>query len=282
MTREVPVVILGCGFTGAEVARRARAAGARVMATTRDPERGATLQRLGIEVTVERELSPRAVRDLVGGARVVVAFPPDGHTDARVAPELGRAARLVYLSSTAVYGAARGRVDEETPVGPDTAAARARLEAEAIYRQQGAAVVRAAGIYGPFRGLHRRLLAGDFRMTGDGANVVSRIHAADLAAIALGLFQANESSARGGVYVAADDAPVPQIEAIRWLCDRLGVPLPGAALPGESAPSLRHDRAVDNARIKAALSMKLAFPSYREGFEACLAVEGWRATSATP
>jgi nucleoside-diphosphate-sugar epimerase len=210
---------------------------------------------------------------------VFVTFPPDRQTDACIAPELGRAARLVYLSSTAVYGPARGHVDELTDVAPDTEAARARLDAEQLYRERGAAVLRAAGIYGPFRGLHRRLLAGDFRMAGDGANVVSRIHVADLAAMVLGLFASPEASVRDVAYVAADDAPVPQIEAIRWLSAHMGVPLPDAASPGEIAPSLRHDRAVDNARIKKVLAMSLAFPSYREGFEACLAAEGWRASS---
>ncbi len=64
-----------------------------------------------------------------------------------------------------------------------------------------------------------------------------------------------------------------QIEVIRWLCDRLRLPLPSEAPLDEVAPTLRHDRAVDNAHIKRALSMSLEFPTYREGFEACLAAE---------
>jgi nucleoside-diphosphate-sugar epimerase len=267
------VVVLGCGFTGAFVARRARRDGARVLATTRDAGRATELARLGAEPVVESELSSRAVREIVvPGARVLVAFPPDGVTDARIAPELERAARVVYLSSTAVYGSARGRVDERTPIDAGQGPARARVEAERAYLARGAAVVRAAGIYGPFRGLHRRLLAGDFRVAGDGSHVVSRIHVADLAAMVLALFDAGEALVRGSVFVAADDAPVPQIEVIRWLCDRLRLPLPLEASPSQPA-TIRHDRAVDNTRIKAALSMALAYPSYREGFEACLASE---------
>jgi nucleoside-diphosphate-sugar epimerase len=267
------IVVLGCGFVGTEVVRRALAAGVPVFATTRDRERAARLVALGVRAHCAPELSPDVVREHVdAGARVLVAFPPDGHTDAVVAPAFAPASRLVYLSSTAVYGEARGRIDEDTPVNPNDDIGRARLEAERIWLGHGATIVRAAGIYGPWRGLHRRLLAGTFRLWRGGSNVVSRIHVGDLAAMAIGLLEAAESVVRGATFVAADDAPVPQIEAIRWLSARLGIPLPEEST-GEVAASLRHDRAVDNARIKAALSMRLAFPSYREGFEACLAAE---------
>src|SRR5262249_1679952 len=112
-----PVVILGCGFTGGFVVRSARAVGARVRATIRDGARARELEHLGAEPVVAAELSASVVRELVEpGAHVLVAFPPDGATDARIAPELERAHRVVYLSSTAVYGSARGRVDERTPI----------------------------------------------------------------------------------------------------------------------------------------------------------------------
>jgi len=267
------VVVLGCGFVGTEVARRARGAGTPVFATTRDPDRAARLAAMGVDTHCAPALSPAVVREHVGaGAHVLIAFPPDGHTDAAVAGALVSAPRLVYLSSTAVYGDVRGRIDERTAANPSDGIGRARLEAERIWLGRGATIVRAAGIYGPRRGLHRRLLDGTFRVWRGGSNVVSRIHVGDLAAMVLGLFEAAEPLVRAATFLAADDAPVPQIEAVRWLCARLGLPLPEES-SSEVAASLRHDRAVDNARIKSALSMKLAFPSYREGFEACLAEE---------
>jgi nucleoside-diphosphate-sugar epimerase len=267
------VVIFGCGYVGSEVARRARAGGASVLATTREGSRAEELRRLGVAARAASELSAPVVREMVdGGASVLVAFPPDGRTELAIAPELVAARRVVYISSTAVYGAARGAVDEQTPVDPTGEKARARLDAERAMLASGAAVLRAAGIYGPFRGLHRRLLRGDLA-PGDGANVVSRIHVADVASIVLRLFEASDEVARGTIYVVADDAPVPQIEVIRWLCARLAVPLPADQQSGEPR-AMRHDRAVDNRRIKSALSLSLQFPTYREGFEACLAAEG--------
>jgi nucleoside-diphosphate-sugar epimerase len=146
-------------------------------------------------------------------------------------------------------------------------------------------VIRAAGIYGPGRGLHLRLSHGSFRVPGDGTNVVSRIHVADLAELVLGVFRGATSApaergARGGqgeIFVAADDTPVPQIEVIRWLCSFLGSPMPPHAPLAEVPETLRHDRSVDNRRVKARTGLSLLYPGYREGFTACLAEERRRA-----
>lgn len=269
------LVILGCGFTGSEVARQALGRGTNVVATTRSRERATLLHGLGITVHVSPSLNRESVAAIVPqGALVLVAFAPDGHSDAEIAPALTSAERIAYISTTGVYGSARGRVDESTPVDATEPRAAARLAAERMYLDLGATVLRAAGIYGPGRGLHRRILDGDFHIPGTGQNVVSRVHVADLAAVVLGVLGAPQPILRSEVFVVADDTPVPQIDAIRWLCERLEVPIPPSSPIDQVAPSLRHDRAVDSARIKRALSLSLAFPSYREGFAACLAAEG--------
>jgi hypothetical protein len=263
-----PLLILGCGFTGVEVARRAIAVGCPVVGTVRQR---LDIELLGARLHIAPVLTGELVRRVaVPGGRVLVAFPPDGHTDAEIVRELSVAGRIVYLSTTGVFGAVRGRVDESTPVDRSDSRAALRLEAERMYLEQGATVVRAAGIYGPGRGLHIRLERGDFRIPGNGTNIVSRIHVGDLAALLLALLALPNHAARGQVFVAADDTPVPQIEAIRWLCGRMGLPLPPSVPVDEVATTLRHDRAVDNTRIKQATSLALEFPSYREGFEACL------------
>jgi nucleoside-diphosphate-sugar epimerase len=270
-----PLLILGCGFTGTEVARRAIAAGHRVVATTRQSERREALEGLGIDLHVLPALTADLVRGRVGpGVNVLVAFAPDGRTDAEIAPELAAAANVVYISTTGVYGAHRGRVDEATPVDPAEPRARERLAAERCYRDAGATILRAAGIYGPGRGLHLRLKSGTFRVPGDGNGVVSRIHVADLANLVLGVFSGAREGGGGQVFVAADDTPVPHIEVIAWLCRRLGLPMPPHVPIDEAPATLRHDRSVDNQRIKAWTGVSLLFPSYREGFEGCLSEPG--------
>lgn len=256
------LLVLGGGFVGRAVARQRRA-----RLTTRSPEHARALERDGFEPLLLPALTPEAIAPHLGDADVVVTFPPDGATDARLAPAL-RGRKIAYVSSTGVYGGLTGRVDEEAPVDPHSPRSGPRLEAERAWAGAGAAVLRAAGIYGPDRGLHLRLARGEHRLPGDGSNVVSRLHVDDLAAL---LLAALDRAPPGRIYNAADDAPVPQLEVIRWLCERMGLPLP-ASVPLESVDaSLRGDRAIDGGRIQRELGVALRFPTYREGFADCLA-----------
>lgn len=267
-----PLVILGCGFTGLAAARTALAAGRTVRATVRSEAGGAALRALGVEAWVGERLTAAVVDELIGdGAAVLVTFPPDGVSDEAVAGATRRARAVAYVSSTGVYGERVGIIDEETATDAREPKAAARLRAETAWRDAGATALRAAGIYGPGRGLHRRLLEGSYRVPGDGSRVVSRVHVTDLAAMALGCM---ERGLRGEVFVAADDAPVPQGEVVRGLCGWLGLAMPASVALSEAPETLRHDRAVVNARVKRALGMTLTYPSWREGFAQCLAAEG--------
>ncbi len=270
-----PVTILGCGFTGLALARLARAQGRAVRATLRDPSRTEALVALGVEVRATPRLEPEALTDWLDGAGVAVCFPPDGHTDAALAPCLGRAAGLVYLSSTGVYGARRGLIDASTPAAPDDPRGQLRLAAEALYRAQGATVLRAAGIYGPGRGLHLRLLRGDFRAPDDPHKVVSRIHVDDLAALCLAALDAPRVPG-GTAWPVADEGPTPQAEVIAALCAWMGLPLPPVVAVSEAPPTLRHDRSVDGRAVCRALGVGLRFPTWREGFRHCLDVDAPR------
>lgn len=266
-----PLAILGCGFTGTAAACVALAAGREVRATVRTEAAAAPLRRIGAAVTVAPRLTGELVAPLVEGAEVLVTFPPDGDTDEALAAVMGGALSVVYVSSTGVYGERAGIVDEDTPTDAREPRAAARLGAEAAWREAGAVALRAAGIYGPGRGLHRRMLEGSYRVPGDGSRVVSRVHVDDLAAMALGCL---DRAAPGACFVAADDAPVPQGEVVRWLCDALGLPWPASVALNEAPETLRHDRAAVNARVKAALGLALRYPTWREGFAQCLTAEG--------
>ncbi len=259
--------ILGAGYVGSAVARRARDAW-RVQSYTRS---GSTPGESHGQQDDDAVLRGSAVLDAAWvasvatpNADVLVAFPPDDETDERVAPALSAARSVIYVSTTGVYGRTSGHVDEVTPVDRELPRAASRLRAEDAYRAIGATVLRCAGIYGRDRGIHVRIAKGEFRMPGDGTNVVSRIHVDDLAEIIVRLF---DRGIRNEVFVVGDDTPVPQIEAIAWICDRLRIPLPPRATLDDVSETLRHDRRVDNARIKRAVAYALRYPSYREGFD---------------
>ena len=265
------VLLLGCGYTGLEVARQARALGLSVAATTRSEARRAELEQAGSAPLVLAEPTLDALAAHVDGSTgLIVSFPPDGRADARLAPLAARAFASAYVSSTGVYGDTRGRIDDSTPAAPDSARNALRVQAETSWRAQGATVLRVGAIYGPFRGQHERVRSGSARIAGDGSHFVCRLHVVDLAAAllrAVSLRLGSES------YVVADDQPAPQGEVVRWLAARLGVPVP-ASVPLEGAPeTLRHDRQVDAWRFKRDAGITWKYPTYRDGFEACLQAE---------
>ncbi|MBL9023119.1 MAG: NAD(P)-binding domain-containing protein [Myxococcales bacterium] len=254
------VVVLGCGYTGEAIARRAHAQGRAVVVTSRRAERREELRARGFTV----ETTPTdatAAADLCRGAFAVVAFPPDGATDRAVAPGLGVAAAVTYLSTTGVYPLDSGLVDDDTPVmehPPQRVAA--RLAAEDAYRAVGATVLRAPGIYGADRGLHVRVVSGAHRVPGDGTRFLSRIHVDDLAAFVLA-----SERARGQTFVVGDSEPAPHIDVVRWICHEYGVPEP-PSVPIESVhETLRGNRRVDASRAARALGVTLRYPSYRDG-----------------
>ncbi|NMO17757.1 GNAT family N-acetyltransferase [Pyxidicoccus fallax] len=265
-----PLVLLGSGYTLTRLAVAEARVGRDVLAATRDAARRRELEDAGARVTSLDDALTRTA-----GAHVVVSVPPDAGLDERIAGALAQRApaRLVYLSSTGVYGAARGHVDEDTPVDPSWPAARDRIEAESRYLPLGARVLRIAGIYGPGRSTLSRLLAGAVRLPEGGGGRISRVHVDDLVEAIRVVLQRGEP---GAFYCVADERPASQTETVTWLCQRLGMPLP-PTVPLESLhESLRGDRAVSNARLKD-LGWQPRYPDYVAGFTALLKAEG-RAT----
>jgi nucleoside-diphosphate-sugar epimerase len=126
-------------------------------------------------------------------------------------------------------------------------------------------VLRCPGIYGPDRGVHVRLLRGDYRLPGDGSRSLSRIHVEDLAALLLATADGEGGAFTGRTFVVGDLRPAPHREVVEYLCAAYGVPWP-ASVPLESVhATLRADREVDGSRALSELGVRLRFPTYREG-----------------
>lgn len=235
------------------MARRLAAEGHEVVATRRSPGEG----------TIALDLAQPAERTFPGA--IVVCCAPPGGTPALEMQHLvelgGR--RIVYVSSTGVYAPGGGAwVDESWSLEPATRSGRARLEAERAL-PAGVAILRAAGIYGPGRGLVERLRAGTYRIVGDGRAHVSRIHVDDLVET---IIRAGLSTATGAFNVADDD-PAPIGEVADALAAQLGLPPPprvaASSVDPEIAGMLGADRRIANGRIKAELGVVLRYPSWR-------------------
>lgn len=256
------VLILGCGYTGTAALRQAAARGLQVTATVRNEDRARALRAEPATILQAPALDASIREHVDEHTHVIVAFQPDPATDEVVAASVSGAHSIAYISSTGVFGALRGKIDDTvpTPSPPSERSARI-LRAESLYREQGATVLRASGIYGPDRGLHLRVMRGEHRIPGDGSHMLSRIHVEDLAAFAL----AAGDHARGDTFVIGDENPAPHIEVVRFICETYGCPLPPSIPLDQAHATLQADRAVNSARAREHLKHKLRYPSYREG-----------------
>ena len=214
--------------------------------------------------------------------------PSEGEADARtarllVALERGAIlpSRMVYISTSGVYGDCAGAlVDETRSLRPQTARARRRVDAERRLNEwclrQGVTLVvlRVPGIYAADR-LPLEHLRGGTPVLCDADDIyTSHIHADDLAAIAL---RALEADAPGGIYNASDDTQMKMGEWFDLLADRHGLPRPARIsraeaerrIPAGTRCFMRESRRLDNRRLKAQLCVKLAYPTVHDGVPMC-------------
>ena len=271
-------VIIGCGYTGSRTAKVLLGRGWSVTATTRNPENLADLCRLGAGV-----LGFEASRDAragvsVEGASLLLSIPTlrsgdkyEDPTPAIVAALDGCPSHLIYLSTTAVYGATRD-VDRNTPPAPRLQRHRRRLEAEEAVRSHPSPslVLRPAAIYGPGRGVHAAMLTGRFRLLQGRTRYVSRVHVDDLADIVAWAMEKRLT----GVFPVADRLPAPSRDVAKFCAGLLGLRMPPSVRGRELAASRRADRRVDGAAVLDALGLRLRYPTFREGIPASIRDEG--------
>ena len=158
------VFIVGCGDIGFRVARLWRGDGVPVSGLVRSSQSARRLGDLGIITPVQGDLddpSTFAVIPTQSDLVYYLAPPPNrGDTDPRMLafvdhiPPGEEPEKVVYMSTTAVYGDLRGEwATEETPPTPGTARGKRRLDAENTILAWGRAknvpvvILRVAGIY---------------------------------------------------------------------------------------------------------------------------------------
>jgi nucleoside-diphosphate-sugar epimerase len=277
----VTFLLLGCGYTARRVALRLAEGGHHVIATTRQPERLAALARLGVSILpleLTDQTSLAHLREAIPpGLRVLYSAPllRAGSSWLDPTPDLvstlrGRATRVVYLSSTGVYGATP-QVDESTPPAPRTLREELRLKAERSLTggPWQSMVLRPAAIYGPGRGVHASIREGKYFLIGDGLNYISRIHVDDLAAHAHAALLTDVE----GAWPVADEEPCQAREIAAFCASLLNLPMPASIDNPPSDDTRRANRRVDGSAIRRRLGVALRYPSYRSGIPACLEQE---------
>lgn len=178
------------------------------------------------------------------------------------------AERIIYISSTGVYGRQIGVIDENVNVDDQNNETAARLAAERIWKDQGAIILRAPALYSHETGLHLRLRNGTYRLPGDGSGYTSRIHLKDLARLIISAFE--KPLGKGSIYVVGDLKPATQKEVVTWLSAQMNLPMPEAVPLNMVSSHLSSNRRILPTKILSELGIELEFPTYREGFIDCL------------
>lgn len=289
-------LIFGCGYLGYRVAKLWRLRGEVVQAVTRSPDRARAwgadgivplVGDIGAATVTEPAWARRLTADVdtvlfsvgydrstgqsidqvyVEGLRQVLAALPDS------------VQRIIYVSSTGVYGTIAGDwVDETTSCHPTRAGGQACLAAEKVLREhplgRRSVILRLAGIYGPGRIPRSADLQAGKPIDAPAAGYLNLIHVVDAARIVL---LAEELAPLPSLYVVSDGQPVVRGDYYRELARLLHAPPPQFVAPPAETPAAQ--RAGSDKRICPALLMQelqpmLLYPSYREGLAAIVAGE---------
>ncbi|OON63976.1 NAD(P)-dependent oxidoreductase [Massilia sp. KIM] len=272
------LLIVGCGDVGMRLLPLLRER-FRVFALTSQHERCAELRAAGAVPVVADLDQPHTLARLRGLAPWVLHLAPpqqDGERDLRtrrLAAALGGGVRrMVYVSTTGVYGDCGGAlVREHRPVAPRNPRAARRVDAERVLRAWAVAggvqlaILRVPGIYARERLPLKRLEQGTPALRPEEDVYTSHVHADDLARIVL---QALLHGRPGRVYHAVDDTRMKMGDYFDAVADRFGMPrpprLPRAELRQVVSPMLlsfmSESRRLDNTRMKRELRVRLRYP----------------------
>jgi nucleoside-diphosphate-sugar epimerase len=283
------LLIVGCG----DVARRTlpRLLGHyRVFALLRDPTQFAVWRASGA-CPLLADLDRASSLQRIGGlADIVLHFapPPErGTVDTRTRRLLAALTRgqslpqrLVYISTSGVYGDCAGaHIDETRPLRPTSARATRRVDAERQLRRFGlrngvcVSILRAPGIYAAERLPIERLQKGASALNVEDDVFTNHIHADDLAMLtcaALRFGRANRC------YNASDDSVLKMGDYFDLVAERFGLPRAPRISRSEAQKLMSplqlsfmsESRRLDNRRIKKEFRAKLCYPLVADGVNA--------------
>ena len=286
------ILIVGSG----DVARRILSrivSHARVYALLRSAGRMAEWRDAGA-MPVLADLDDRGSLQRIAGLADYVlhlAPPPgEGRLDTRtrnLLAALGKAKslprRLVYVSTTGVYGDCGGaQIDETRRLNPESARAGRRVDAERCLREWGkrtgveVSILRAPGIYAadrlPIERLNKALPA----LCDADDGYTNHIHADDLASACVAALR---HGAANRVYNVVDDSDMKMADYFDRVADAFALPRPPRISREEAAKTLspvqmsfmRESRRIGNWRLKTELKLRLAYPTVDAGIAEALA-----------
>lgn len=287
----IRVLIVGLGDIGSRVAGR-RAGKVPLRALVRSAATQDVARRLGV-TPLTGDLDDSRLHRLAGLADTVFHFAPppgEGMRDPRTRHLLAALSRprrrgaqarrslprrMVYISTSGVYGDCGGAWVEETrPAHPVSARARRRADAERQLRRWAGrrgvrlVILRAPGIYARERLPAERVRRGLPALRSEEDVWTNHIHADDLARLA---WRAVFRGRPNRLYNAVDQSGLRMGEWFDVVADHLGLPrpprLPRAEVMAAVTPAMRsfldESRRLSNRRIRDELGFHPLYPTVR-------------------
>ena len=275
------LLIIGCGDVGMRLLPMVRDR-FRIFAVTSQPQRLSELRSHGALGIVANLDYPEQLHRLRGLADTVVHLAPpptEGTIDRRtrhLTRILPRGGRLVYVSTTGVYGDCGGvQFDETRPVAPKNPRAQRRVDAERVLRLWALrahgrlSILRVPGIYAADRLPLDRLRQGTPALLPEQDVFTNHIHAEDLARI---IALALRRGASQRVYHTVDDSDMKMGEYFDVVADAFQLPRPPrvsrAELATQVSPMLlsfmSESRRLTNDRMQQELGVRLKYPTVTE------------------
>lgn len=288
MTKRITIV--GCGDIGRRVAQACLSRGEVVTGWVRSDESVMALREQRIPaLKVDLDQPVLGLPSVAGDELYSFAPPPaEGREDRRVArliagfAEAGEPRRVVYLSTTGVYGDCGGEwIDETRAPAPAAERAYRRLDAENRWRDWSRetggelVILRVAGIYGPGKLPLARLESGRPMVAESDSPITNHIHTLDLVEICQIAMARGEP---GEVYNVCDGHPGSMTGYFNTVADFLGLPRPPlislqdakAQLTPGMLSYLGESRRLSNRKLIDELGVTLGYPTLAEGLPACL------------
>ena len=185
--------------------------------------------------------------------------------------------RLVYISTSGVYGNCNGALINETqPVNPSSERALRRVNAERQIRNWGkrnqinVSILRVPGIYATDRLPLKQLRDKNPMLAPEDDSYTNHIHANDLARIISSTLRYGK---HGRIYHACDDSRLKMGEYFDLIADRFDLPHPSrikrdqanGVISSNMLSYLNESRRLTNCRMKNELHISLIYPTVFDG-----------------
>lgn len=234
-------LIIGCGYLGHRVALKWRDAGDTVYALTRSEETAERFRAEGLYPVVGDVMQPESLEfpaDITTCLYAVGLDRSAGFSQREVYveglknvldAETFTPDRLIYISSTSVYGQTDGEeIDENSETSPSRDNGVVCLDAEHLIQEQTKSdwnILRLSGIYGPNRLLARKeKLEAREPMRGNPDGYLNLIHVDD--AMRTVLKCEATPDAINELFLISDDRPILRREYYTLLAEQFGTPEP--------------------------------------------------------